>query len=189
MQYHFAWSFACDSQRLTTGQGTLSLYIHVKMSSSGNAYAAEPAFPILAHTLLSSRTTTSMIPEQPDEPDQSAIWNLRKDIEEAFEGPSSVFRYGRVIGFSKLKNRAQEEDDHDFIGQVRCISFNVTYGRSYQAHICIHAILEAISAIQHLHPLHQTPANFHSSPDTSSQSIYATHPWRHHNHPPHTQKP
>ncbi|KAF7121909.1 hypothetical protein CNMCM5793_009463 [Aspergillus hiratsukae] len=88
------------------------------MSSSGNAYAAEPAFPILAHTLLSSRTTASMIPEQPDEPDQSAIWNLRKDIEEAFEGPSSVFRYGRVIGFSKLKNRAQEEDDHDFIGQL-----------------------------------------------------------------------
>ncbi|GIK01629.1 hypothetical protein Aspvir_005667 [Aspergillus viridinutans] len=89
------------------------------MSSSGNAYAAEPAFPILAHTLLSSHTTASTIPEQqPDEPDQSSIWNLRKDIDEAFEDPSSVFRCGRVIGFSKLKKRAQEDDDHDLIGQL-----------------------------------------------------------------------
>ncbi|GFF70943.1 hypothetical protein IFM62136_07962 [Aspergillus lentulus] len=88
------------------------------MSSSGNAYAAEPAYPILAHTLLSSHTTTSRIPEQPEESDQSSIWNLRKDIEEAFEGPSSVFRCGRVIGFSKLKKRVQEDDDQDFIGQL-----------------------------------------------------------------------
>ncbi|KAF4229290.1 hypothetical protein CNMCM8980_006351 [Aspergillus fumigatiaffinis] len=88
------------------------------MSSSGNAYAAEPAYPILADSLLSSRTMTSRISEQPDEPDQSAIWNLRKDIEEAFEGPSSVFRCGRVIGFSKLKQRTQEDDDHDLIGQL-----------------------------------------------------------------------
>ncbi|PKX92223.1 uncharacterized protein P174DRAFT_506173 [Aspergillus novofumigatus IBT 16806] len=92
------------------------------MSSSGNAYAAEPAYPILAHTLLSSHTTTARIPEQPDEPEQSSIWKLRKDIEEAFEGPSSVFRCGRVIGFSKLKQRAQEDDDHDLIGQLpRCL--------------------------------------------------------------------
>jgi hypothetical protein len=92
------------------------------MSSSDNAYAAEPAFPILAHTLLSSHTTTPSISEQPDEPDQSFVWNLRNDIDEAFKGPSSVFRCGRVIGISKLKRRAQEDDDHDFICQVSGIS-------------------------------------------------------------------
>ncbi|GIJ87813.1 hypothetical protein Asppvi_006726 [Aspergillus pseudoviridinutans] len=88
------------------------------MSSSGNAYAAEPAYPILAHTLLSSHSTASRVSEQPDEPDQSAIWNLRRDIEEAFEGPSSVFRCGKIIGFSKLKKTAQEGDDHDLLGQL-----------------------------------------------------------------------
>lgn len=185
MQYHFAWSFARYSQRLTTGQRTLSLYIHVKMSSSGNAYDAEPAFPILAHTLLSSHTTRSMIPEKPIEPDQSAIWNLRKDIEEAFERPSSVFRYGRVIGLSKLKNRAQEENDHDFIGQVR---WYLPMTCKQGAYTCIVATLEVISAIQHLHPLHQTQLTPHSSRGISSQSIYATHPCHNHNHPPHTQK-
>ncbi|KAL5357658.1 hypothetical protein BJX96DRAFT_22995 [Aspergillus floccosus] len=81
------------------------------MLSNHDPYASEPAFPVLAHSLL-PQTHTSLTSEHNDE--QTTRWDLRPDIDRGFHSASiSVFRYGTLIGFSHLrsKNRSNNVTD------------------------------------------------------------------------------
>jgi hypothetical protein len=92
-----------------------------------NSDSSEPAFPILAHSLLSQHTLNTSserneagqgrtLPKNQSERRQS--WDLRHDIETGLRGsPDTVFRLGTVIGFSKLRNWRTADDD-EYIGQV-----------------------------------------------------------------------
>ncbi|EAW09775.1 uncharacterized protein ACLA_039910 [Aspergillus clavatus NRRL 1] len=80
--------------------------------SSSNFYAAEPAPPVLAHTLLPE----PIPPCRRSEAQDTGDWNLRKDIESAFDD-SSIFRYGTVIGFSRLNNKIHD-DGNELIAQL-----------------------------------------------------------------------
>ncbi|KAE8371959.1 hypothetical protein BDV26DRAFT_112251 [Aspergillus bertholletiae] len=79
--------------------------------ATSSPYSSAPAFPILAHVLL----------PQPHEAQVSIqqTWDLNDDICKAFKSPAhSVFRKGTVIGFSRLRNQAKENDGIEFLGQV-----------------------------------------------------------------------
>ena len=83
-----------------------------------SVYASEPAFPILAHSLLSQPLSD---PENPGrqneslpsekEPIPSDNWNLKYDIDNGIRS-SSIFRCGKVIGFSRLKRQGNDDDPH-----------------------------------------------------------------------------
>lgn len=89
------------------------------MASPPSVYAAEPAYPILAHSLL-------------DKPDfratetggsvndvlQNNDWNLKDDWDTGIQrNNSGIFRCGAVIGFSRLRSRTKDTDE--YIGQVK----------------------------------------------------------------------
>lgn len=94
------------------------------MHSTTNAYASEPAFPLLAHSLLrhnvvteGDQQSTESAPQDPSPPRRE--WDLEYDIRRGFEyPPTGVFRPGTVIGFSIIKNDSKEGDDHEHVGQV-----------------------------------------------------------------------
>jgi hypothetical protein len=88
------------------------------MACAQNVYSAEPAFPVLADSLL----------RQPDSrPEGSALsydtthpsnWSLKEDWTTGIQTTrESVFRCGTVLGFSRLRTRSRESDE--YIGQVR----------------------------------------------------------------------
>lgn len=89
------------------------------MASLPSVYAAEPAYPVLAHSLLTkpeSRATDTG--DSMDEAVQNHDWNLKDDWETGIQANySGVFRYGAVIGFSRLRSRSKDTDE--YIGQVR----------------------------------------------------------------------
>lgn len=89
------------------------------MASLPSVYAAEPAYPVLAHSLLTkpeSRTTDTG--DSMDEAVQNHDWNLKDDWETGIQANNSgVFRCGAVIGFSRLRSRSKDTDE--YIGQVR----------------------------------------------------------------------
>lgn len=97
------------------------------MSTAGTTYASEPAFPLLAHSLLSrpgsaeeDQDQTESDPALPqDGLTPSASWSLKYDIDRGIVSSgntSSVFRCGTVIGFSRLRKKGT--DDHQHITQV-----------------------------------------------------------------------
>lgn len=103
------------------------------MSSARNVYSAEPALPILAHSLLSQA-----VPEpgnqslqagtEPTSPQVTGIpldtWNLKHDIHRGIRSSgSTVFQCGRVIGFSRLRKKG-EDDDSRRITQVSLRFYN-----------------------------------------------------------------
>ncbi|KAI9367973.1 hypothetical protein BJX61DRAFT_537631 [Aspergillus egyptiacus] len=87
--------------------------------------AAEPAGPILAHSLLQS--SASVTPAGVDvklqgprpEPRPSDSWNLEFDIERGLNSSSeNVFRSGTVIGFSRLRGETPEGNDDEICGKL-----------------------------------------------------------------------
>ncbi|PKY08318.1 hypothetical protein P168DRAFT_262654 [Aspergillus campestris IBT 28561] len=94
------------------------------MHSTTNAYASEPAVPLLAHSLLQhdvatagDQQNTESTPTNPSLSNRD--WNLEHDIKNGVEYPSmGVFRLGTVIGFSFMKNDSKEGDDLDHVGQI-----------------------------------------------------------------------
>lgn len=94
------------------------------MSTSGSIYASEPAFPVLAHSLLSHPgpvqnthiESESTLPQNKTIP--SASWDLKDNIDRGISpSGNGVFRCGTVIGFSRLRKKSSE-DDHHRITQV-----------------------------------------------------------------------
>lgn len=81
--------------------------------ASSNVYAVEPALPVLAHSLL-DQTSRSSNKEQPTgELKTDSTWNLQEDWSEGIQASGSrIFRYGTVIGFSRLRTRANNNDEY-----------------------------------------------------------------------------
>ena len=89
------------------------------MASAPSVYAAEPAYPVLAHSLLTRPEPKVAEAGDPlSEVDNSHDWNLKNDWDTGIQADNSgIFRCGAVIGFSRLRSRSKDTDD--YIGQVR----------------------------------------------------------------------
>lgn len=90
------------------------------MPSSTGVYRSEPAFPILAHSMLTP-SFPSMSTGNQSQPshDGANSWNLRSYLEKGIEcSTDSVVRTGTVIGLSRVRTR-NRDDDSESIGQVR----------------------------------------------------------------------
>lgn len=99
-------------------------------------YRAEPAEPILAHTLLQEssniRPEAYSVPSQErTEHDPSNNWNLELDIENGLHSsPNGIFRPGTVIGFSRLRGSSPDGNDDEFVGEV-CFPSVLAYDMLY----------------------------------------------------------
>ncbi|KAJ5988860.1 hypothetical protein N7481_004070 [Penicillium waksmanii] len=83
------------------------------MALASNAYSAEPAFPILAHSLLSQPRS----PTPPSAPlhvsADSNDWGLKRHWDEGIQSSqSTIFKCGTIIGFSRLRSRDKNNDDY-----------------------------------------------------------------------------
>ncbi|KAJ5174502.1 uncharacterized protein N7482_000379 [Penicillium canariense] len=88
------------------------------MASAPSIYAADPAYPILAHTLLATPESKAVDTEKPvPEAAHNLDWNLKEDWDAGIQGTKAgIFRCGTTIGFSRL--RARSKDNEDYIGQI-----------------------------------------------------------------------
>lgn len=114
------------------------------MSSSTNFYSSEPAFPVLAYSLLSQsmpRTGNQVLQMEPasklSEADgnRSCSWDLKRDLKKGFQcSMDTVFRCGAVVGLSSLRERVRR-DDGESVGQVRsflCLMPFFPFGLSFR---------------------------------------------------------
>ncbi|GAT23524.1 F-box domain protein [Aspergillus luchuensis] len=94
----------------------------VKNIMSINAYIgdAEPAPPILAHTMLQSGPSAENKQKQDQQQSAEQSWNISHDVQKGLQNsPDSVFRSGIVIGFSRLRDAHKETSDEDeYIGRL-----------------------------------------------------------------------
>lgn len=88
------------------------------MASSPNVYSANPAFPVLADSLLpksKSRTEESTLSHATT---QKSDWSLSKDWKKGIQqSQEAIFRCGVVLGFSRLRMRSSESNE--YVSQVR----------------------------------------------------------------------
>ncbi|OJI85302.1 hypothetical protein ASPTUDRAFT_54948 [Aspergillus tubingensis CBS 134.48] len=98
------------------------LFGPVKNIMSINAYIgdAEPAPPILAHTMLQSGPSAENKHKQDQQHSAEQSWNISHDVQKGLQNsPDSVFRSGIVIGFSRLRDAHKETSDEDeYIGRL-----------------------------------------------------------------------
>ena len=85
--------------------------------ASSNVYYAEPAEPLLAHSLL-ARPMRPIDTEQPiEKPMNTNDWVLKDDLDMGIQSfKSCILHCGSVIGFSRLRSRSNNNDE--YIGQV-----------------------------------------------------------------------
>lgn len=88
------------------------------MASAPSVYAAESAYPVLAHSLLTRPEPKVTDTGDPlTEANQNQDWNLKDDLETGIQiNNQRIFRCGAVIGFSRLRSRSKDPDE--YIGQV-----------------------------------------------------------------------
>ncbi|KAJ5918431.1 hypothetical protein N7466_010423 [Penicillium verhagenii] len=80
-----------------------------------NIYSAEPAHPVLAHSLLSEPRPTTI--DQPIHGPTTNDWDLKDDWTTGLGvSKDGVFRSGTIIGFSRLRNRSSDSDE--YVGQL-----------------------------------------------------------------------
>ncbi|KAJ5835067.1 hypothetical protein N7447_001093 [Penicillium robsamsonii] len=85
------------------------------MASAPNVYSAEPAFPILADSLLRPESTENAAPS--NETTAKNNWNLKNDWKQGIQSSEeAVFRGGVVLGFSRLQMKSSESNE--YIGQI-----------------------------------------------------------------------
>ncbi|KAL4916324.1 hypothetical protein BDW62DRAFT_212051 [Aspergillus aurantiobrunneus] len=125
----------CDGLWVHDGHGTwnkrpidgidegLSTATFIRLPSVGSH--PEPAYPILAHSLLQPAASTEDCPEIDSatgharpEPGLSDNWDLKLDIEKGLHSPGNIFRPGTVIGFSRLRGRSPDGNDDELIGDL-----------------------------------------------------------------------
>ncbi|KAG0159455.1 hypothetical protein PDIDSM_6977 [Penicillium digitatum] len=86
------------------------------MASARNVYSAEPAFPILADSLLRQSELTENA-ALPYETSAKNDWNLKNEWKHGIQFHNhAVFRGGVVLGFSRLRTRSNESNE--YIGQI-----------------------------------------------------------------------
>ncbi|KAJ5105828.1 hypothetical protein NUU61_003175 [Penicillium alfredii] len=84
------------------------------MASVPNVYSAEPALPVLAHSLLTEKNGAAAETSQPS--DEPTNWSLKADWERGIRSSNdSIFRCGAVVGFSRLRS---SKDSNEYIGQI-----------------------------------------------------------------------
>ncbi|CAG8887948.1 unnamed protein product [Penicillium egyptiacum] len=96
------------------------------MASAPNAYSAEPAFPVLADSLLRQPESKENAAAPSNETNAAAPsngttakkdWNLKNDWKQGIQSSKeAVFRCGVVLGFSRLRMRSNESNE--YIGQI-----------------------------------------------------------------------
>ncbi|KAJ5384463.1 hypothetical protein N7517_002374 [Penicillium concentricum] len=85
------------------------------MASAPNVYSAEPAFPILADSLLLPESRENAAP--PNETTAKNSWNLKNDWKQGIQSSKEgVFRCGVVLGFSRLQMK--RNDSNEYLGQI-----------------------------------------------------------------------
>lgn len=87
------------------------------MATAPNVYSAEPAYPVLASSLLAqpeSRTTDAA--RSALDTTDTNDWSLKEDWNAGIQTSAGTFRCGTVIGFSRLRNRSKDNDE--YIAQV-----------------------------------------------------------------------
>ncbi|KAJ5514060.1 hypothetical protein N7463_003612 [Penicillium fimorum] len=86
------------------------------MASAPNIYSAEPAFPILADSLLQPESTENAAAPS-NETTAKNNWNLKNDWKQGIQSSKeAVFRAGVVLGFSRLQMKSNESNE--YIGQI-----------------------------------------------------------------------
>ncbi|KAF4760408.1 hypothetical protein HAV15_005626 [Penicillium sp. str.  len=87
------------------------------MAIAPNIYSAEPAFPVLADSLLRRSESTENAAPPSDETAAKNDWNLKNDWKQGIQSSKeAVFRCGVVLGFSRLRMRSNES--YEYIGQI-----------------------------------------------------------------------
>ncbi|KAJ6138491.1 hypothetical protein N7471_004977 [Penicillium samsonianum] len=87
------------------------------MASAQNVYSAEPAFPVLADSLLRQSELTENAAAPSNERTAKNDWNLKTDWKKGIQSSKeAVFRCGVVLGFSRLRMRSNESNE--YIGQI-----------------------------------------------------------------------
>ncbi|PWY92339.1 hypothetical protein BO70DRAFT_391753 [Aspergillus heteromorphus CBS 117.55] len=95
-------------------------------SASPHRYFAEPAAPLLAHSLVSHAGETLQSGQDP-RPHGTKAWNLKDDIKTGFrDSNDGVFQTGIVIGFSKLRSTDKDSHEDVDVGQVSFIIHPLT---------------------------------------------------------------
>ncbi|KAJ9487771.1 hypothetical protein VN97_g5530 [Penicillium thymicola] len=93
------------------------LCIHGAMANAPNIYSAEPAFPVLADSLLQRSESTENAAPPSNETTAKNDWNLKNDWKQGIQSSKeAVFRCGIVLGFSRLRLRSNES--YEYIGQI-----------------------------------------------------------------------
>lgn len=87
------------------------------MATAPNVYSAEPAFPVLADSLLRRSESTEDAAPPANGTTAKNDWNLKNDWKQGIQPPKeTVFRCGVVLGFSRLRMKSNES--YEYIGQV-----------------------------------------------------------------------
>lgn len=87
------------------------------MTTASNVYTDEPAYPVLAHTLLTPESKNQLQGHTQLDTSNQNDWNLKEDWDAGIRSSGTgIFRCGTVIGFSRLRNRSKENDE--YVGQV-----------------------------------------------------------------------
>lgn len=87
------------------------------MANAPNIYSAEPAFPVLADSLLQRSESTENAAPPSNETTAKNDWNLKNDWKQGIRSSKeAIFRCGVVVGFSRLRMRSNES--YEYIGQV-----------------------------------------------------------------------
>lgn len=97
------------------------------MATAPNVYTAEPASPVLAHSLLTPGSRTLDPGHTNSDTSNHTDWNLKEDWDTGIRSSDTgIFRCGTIIGFSRLRNRSKENDE--YIGQVGVLSASAMLG-------------------------------------------------------------
>lgn len=81
------------------------------MATGPNVYTDEPAYAVLAHSLLAPESRTQVQEQPHSNTSNQNDWNLKDDWDAGIRTSSTaIFRCGIVIGFSRLRNRNMEND-------------------------------------------------------------------------------
>ncbi|KAI2792726.1 hypothetical protein POX_b02768 [Penicillium oxalicum] len=135
------------------------------MSSNPSVYAAEPAYPILAHTLLQAPSTDLTDSEESNyDVTSERSWNLKDDWEKGIQNNiAGVFRCGTVIGFSRLRSRSKDTDE--YVGQIPRYLLTSHLVRTPSSETCAFIIhpsnFDALSPRLLLHGLQSTTTSSH----------------------------
>lgn len=102
-----------------TDTGIYVHYLLPKMPGASDIYAAEPAFPVLAHSLLSQSVPQPGMQDPRSRPADGEAWDLRCDINRGIQcSRHGLFNCGKIIGVSKLRMRGAD-DSHSGVEKVQ----------------------------------------------------------------------